>query len=112
SSGAGAAPPRGGRHALPRPPGLALPRDFGDRSRARFGSPPVEWHSALSSQERARAWRAAASGEARVVVGARSALFLPYGELGLIVVDEEHDTGFKQEDRVHYQARDMAIVRA
>jgi primosomal protein N' (replication factor Y) len=83
-----------------------------DRFKARFGCLPVEWHSALSSPERARAWRAAATGEARVVVGARSALFLPYKELGLIVVDEEHDGSFKQEDRVHYQARDMAVVRA
>ena len=61
--------------------------------------------------ERGRAWRAAATGEARVIVGARSALFLPFRELGLIVVDEEHDAGFKQDDRVHYQARDMTVVR-
>ena len=93
-------------------PEIALTSQFMDRFAARFGSPPVEWHSALSASERARAWRAAASGEARVVVGARSALFLPFRQLGLIVVDEEHDQGFKQEDRVHYQARDMAIVRA
>jgi primosomal protein N' (replication factor Y) len=83
-----------------------------DRFTARFACAPVEWHSALSAPERARAWRAVATGEARVVVGARSALFLPYKELGLIVVDEEHDGGFKQDDRVHYQARDMAVVRA
>ena len=93
-------------------PEIALTSQFMDRFAARFGCMPVEWHSALSSPERARAWRATASGEARVVVGARSALFLPYSELGLIVVDEEHDGGFKQEDRVHYQARDMAVVRA
>ena len=92
-------------------PEIALTSQFMDRFTARFGCAPVEWHSALSSPERARAWRAAATGEARVVVGARSALFLPYSELGLIVVDEEHDGGFKQEDRVHYQARDMAVVR-
>jgi primosomal protein N' (replication factor Y) len=101
-----------GRQALIMLPEIALTSQFMDRFKARFGCPPVEWHSALSAPERARAWRAAAAGEARVVVGARSALFLPYKELGLIVVDEEHDGSFKQEDRVHYQARDMAVVRA
>jgi primosomal protein N' (replication factor Y) (superfamily II helicase) len=101
-----------GAQALIMLPEIALTSQFMDRFARRFGCMPVEWHSALSPAERARAWRAAASGEARVVVGARSALFLPYRELGLIVVDEEHDQGFKQEDRVHYQARDMAIVRA
>jgi primosomal protein N' (replication factor Y) len=101
-----------GRQALIMLPEIALTSQFMDRFTGRFGCLPVEWHSALSSQERARAWRAAATGEARVVVGARSALFLPYSELGLIVVDEEHDAGFKQDDRVHYQARDMAVVRA
>ena len=101
-----------GRQALIMLPEIALTSQFMDRFKARFGCPPVEWHSALSAPERARAWRAAVSGEARVVVGARSALFLPYKELGLIVVDEEHDGSFKQEDRVHYQARDMAVVRA
>jgi primosomal protein N' (replication factor Y) len=100
-----------GRQALILLPEIALTSQFMDRFAARFGCQPVEWHSALSSAERARAWRAAATGEARVIVGARSALFLPYRELGLIVVDEEHDGGFKQEDRVHYQARDMAVVR-
>jgi len=101
-----------GRQALIMLPEIALTSQFMDRFKTRFGCAPVEWHSALSSPERGRAWRAAATGEARVVVGARSALFLPYRELGLIVVDEEHDPGFKQEDRVHYQARDMAVVRA
>ena len=101
-----------GRQALIMLPEIALTSQFMDRFAARFGCAPVEWHSALSPAERTRAWRAAATGEARVVVGARSALFLPYKELGLIVVDEEHDGGFKQEDRVHYQARDMAVVRA
>ena len=100
-----------GRQALIMLPEIALTSQFMDRFTGRFGCPPVEWHSALSSAERARAWRAAANGEARVVVGARSALFLPYHDLGLIVVDEEHDGGFKQEDRVHYQARDMSVVR-
>ena len=93
-------------------PEIALTSQFMDRFKRRFGCPPAEWHSALSPQERARVWRAAATGEARVIVGARSALFLPYRELGLIVVDEEHDQGFKQDDRVHYQGRDMAVVRA
>ena len=101
-----------GKQALIMLPEIALTSQFMNRFTARFGCLPVEWHSALSSPERARAWRAAATGEARVVVGARSALFLPYSDLGLIVVDEEHDGGFKQEDRVHYQARDMAVVRA
>ena len=100
-----------GRQALIMLPEIALTSQFMDRFTRRFGCPPVEWHSALSSAERGRAWRAAATGEARVVVGARSALFLPFKDLGLIVVDEEHDTGFKQDDRVHYQGRDMAVVR-
>jgi primosomal protein N' (replication factor Y) (superfamily II helicase) len=102
---------RAGRQALVMLPEIALTSQFMERFAGRFGCLPVEWHSALSAPERARAWRAAGTGEARVVVGARSALFLPFKELGLIVVDEEHDTGFKQEDRVHYQARDMAVVR-
>ena len=93
-------------------PEIALTSQFMDRFKARFGCAPAEWHSALSPQERARVWRAAATGEARVIVGARSALFLPYRDLGLIVVDEEHDQSFKQDDRVHYQGRDMAVVRA
>jgi primosomal protein N' (replication factor Y) len=101
-----------GHQALILLPEIALTSQFMDRFAQRFGCQPVEWHSGLSSAERARAWRAAATGEARVVVGARSALFLPFADLGLIVIDEEHDTGFKQEDRVHYQARDMGVVRA
>jgi primosomal protein N' (replication factor Y) len=101
-----------GRQALIMLPEIALTSQFLGRFEARFGAPPVEWHSALASAERGRVWRGVATGEARVVVGARSALFLPFAELGLIVVDEEHDAGFKQDDRVHYQARDMAVVRA
>ena len=100
-----------GRQALIMLPEIALTSQFMSRFERRFGAPPVEWHSALSGPERGRVWRAAATGEARVVVGARSALFLPYQDLGLIVVDEEHDQGFKQDDRVHYQGRDMAVVR-
>jgi primosomal protein N' (replication factor Y) len=101
-----------GRQALIMLPEIALSGQFMSRFESRFGCTPVEWHSALSAGERGRTWRAAATGEARVVVGARSALFLPFKDLGLIVVDEEHDAGFKQDDRVHYQARDMAVVRA
>jgi primosomal protein N' (replication factor Y) (superfamily II helicase) len=93
-------------------PEIALTSQFMDRFTQRFGCAPAEWHSALSPQERARVWRAAATGAARVIVGARSALFLPFQDLGLIVVDEEHDQGYKQDDRVYYQGRDMAVVRA
>ncbi len=100
-----------GRQALIMLPEIALTSQFLGRFEERFGCPPVEWHSALAGPERGRIWRAVATGEARVVVGARSALFLPFCDLGLIVVDEEHDAGFKQDDRVHYQARDMAVVR-
>ena len=77
----------------------------------RFGARPAEWHSDLTGAERRVAWRAIAAGEARVVVGARSALFLPYPDLGLIVVDEEQEQAYKQEDGVAYQARDMAVLR-
>jgi primosomal protein N' (replication factor Y) len=101
-----------GRQVLIMLPEIALTSQFMRRFEARFGAPPAEWHSALSSAERGRVWRAVATGEARIVVGARSALFLPFAALGLVVVDEEHDQGFKQEDRVHYQGRDMAVVRA
>ncbi|MBU2531153.1 MAG: primosomal protein N', partial [Alphaproteobacteria bacterium] len=101
-----------GRQVVIMLPEIALTSQFMRRFEARFGCAPVEWHSALPAPERGRVWKAAATGEARCVVGARSALFLPYSNLGLIVVDEEHDGGFKQEDRVHYQARDMAVVRA
>jgi primosomal protein N' (replication factor Y) (superfamily II helicase) len=99
------------QQALVMLPEIALTSQFMTRFAERFGCAPVEWHSALSAPERGRVWRAVATGEARVVVGARSALFLPFSELGLVVVDEEHDAGFKQDDRVHYQARDMAVVR-
>ena len=93
-------------------PEIALTSQFLGRFAKRFGCQPVEWHSALAPPERGRIWRGVATGDVRVVVGARSALFLPFVDLGLIVVDEEHDQGFKQDDRVHYQGRDMAVVRA
>lgn len=101
-----------GRQVLIMLPEIALTSQFMSRFQARFGCSPVEWHSALGSAERGRVWKAVASGKARCVVGARSGLFLPYADLGLIVIDEEHDGGFKQEDRVNYQARDMAVVRS
>jgi len=103
---------REGRQALALVPEIALTAQFLDRFAARFGARPLEWHSGLTQRQRERAWRAVALSEARVVVGARSALFLPFADLGLVVVDEEHDAAFKQEDGVAYHARDMAVVRA
>ena len=100
-----------GQQALIMLPEIALTDQFMRRFEQRFGCAPVEWHSALAAPERGRVWRAVATGEARIIVGARSGLFLPFQELGLIVVDEEHDQGYKQDDRVHYQARDMGVVR-
>ncbi len=102
---------RNGRQSLILMPEIALTAQFLDRFAARFGTRPAEWHSELSPRKRARTWRAVADGDVSVVVGARSALFLPYADLGLIVVDEEHDQAYKQEDGVHYHARDMAVVR-
>jgi primosomal protein N' (replication factor Y) len=93
-------------------PEIALGAQWLVRFRRRFGAAPVEWHSDVSAAARRAAWRAVAAGRARIVVGARSALFLPFRELGLIVVDEEHDPSYKQEDGVAYQARDMAVLRA
>jgi primosomal protein N' (replication factor Y) len=101
-----------GRQALVLLPEIALGAQWLRRFRDRFGAPPAEWHSDLGAGERRRTWRAVAEGRARVVVGARSALFLPFPDLGLIVVDEEHDPSFKQDDGVAYHARDMAVVRA
>ncbi len=99
------------RQSLILMPEIALTAQFLDRFAARFGVRPAEWHSELSPRRRARTWRAVADSEVAVVVGARSALFLPYADLGLIVVDEEHDPAYKQEDGVRYHARDMAVVR-
>ena len=101
-----------GRQTLILLPEIALSAQFLDRFAARFGVAPAVWHSDLPSRVRRTTWRAVADGTARVVVGARSALFLPFGELGLVVIDEEHETAFKQEDGVVYHARDMAVVRA
>ena len=103
---------RRGKQVLVLLPEIALGVQFLDRFAERFGVRPAEWHSDLSQRERRRVYRAVMKGEARVVVGARSALFLPFSELGLIVVDEEHEQAYKQEDGVLYHARDMAVVRA
>ncbi|MET2832013.1 primosomal protein N' [Mesorhizobium shangrilense] len=92
-------------------PEIALTHAFLERFQQRFGAKPGEWHSDLPPRMRERVWRQVAEGTVRVVAGARSALFLPFKELGLIVVDEEHDPAYKQEDRVFYNARDMAVVR-
>ena len=93
-------------------PEIALTVQFLERFAARFGVRPAEWHSDLSQKERRRTYRAVMNGEARVIVGARSSLFLPFPELGLIIVDEEHEQAFKQQEGVIYHARDMAVVRA
>ncbi len=103
---------RAGKQVLVLLPEIALTENFLRRFEARFGVPPVLWHSSLKSTERRRAWRAIVSGEAQVVVGARSALFLPYARLGLVVVDEAHEVSFKQDDGVRYNARDVAVIRA
>ncbi|MGH6788103.1 MAG: replication restart helicase PriA, partial [Pseudolabrys sp.] len=99
------------RQTLILMPEIALTAQFLDRFSARFGVRPAEWHSQLSPRVRARTWAAVAANEVQVIVGARSALFLPYADLGLIIVDEEHDQAYKQEDGAHYHARDMAVVR-
>ncbi len=101
-----------GRQALVLLPEIALTAEFLTRVEDRFGARPAEWHSGVTMTERRRAWKMVAEGGAELVVGARSALFLPYQDLGLIVVDEEHDTSYKQEDGVLYNARDMAVLRA
>ncbi len=93
-------------------PEIALTQAAMSRFEARFGVTPVEWHSAIGHKARRRAWREIAAGRARLIVGARSALFLPYPNLKLIVVDEEHDGSYKQEEGVIYQARDLAVARA
>ena len=93
-------------------PEIALSAEWLDRFAKRFGERPAVWHSDLKSRVRRETWRAIASGDVRVLVGARSALFLPFHALGLIVVDEEHENAYKQEDGVSYHARDMAVVRA
>ena len=101
-----------GRQALVLLPEIALTAEFLARVEVRFGAAPAEWHSGVTMTERRRCWRMVGQGAAQLVVGARSALFLPFRDLGLIVVDEEHDSSYKQEDGVLYNARDMAVLRA
>ena len=102
---------RQGKQVLVLLPEIALTEPFLKRFTGRFGCEPVAWHSDLRSSQRRRAWRAIVSGEAKVTVGARSSLFLPYANLGLIIVDEAHEPTFKQEEGVQYHARDVAVMR-
>lgn len=101
-----------GRQALILAPEIALTAAFVERVERRFGARPAEWHSEVPGGQRRRAWVGVAEGDARLVVGARSALWLPFRDLGLVVVDEEHDGSYKQEDGALYSARDMAVLRA
>jgi len=103
---------RAGRQGLILLPEIALTHTFLERFTRRFGTRPAEWHSDMTPAQRTRVWRGVLNGQVRAVVGARSALFLPFRELGLIVLDEEHDGAFKQSDGINYHARDMAVVRA
>ncbi|OIQ39585.1 MAG: primosomal protein N' [Roseobacter sp. MedPE-SWde] len=103
---------RKGRQALVLLPEIALTAEFLKRVEQRFGATPAEWHSGATMTERRRVWRMLGQGNAQLVIGARSALFLPFRDLGLIIVDEEHDTAYKQEEGVLYNARDMAVLRA
>ena len=101
-----------GKSVLLMMPEIALTAQFMSRFESRFGAPPVVWHSNLTAARRRDIWHGVLSGKIKMVVGTRSALFLPWGDLGLIVIDEEHDTSYKQEDMGNYHARDMAILRA
>lgn len=103
---------RNGKQALVLLPEIALSAAFLGRFEKRFGCRPALWHSNLTTAQRKRTWRGVASGETKVVIGARSALLLPYAELGVIIVDEEHDPAYKQEEGGIYHARDMAVLRA
>lgn len=102
---------RQGRQALVLLPEIALSADFMRRVEARFGAKAAEWHSGVTMTERRRVWKMVGEGGAQLVIGARSALFLPFQDLGLIVVDEEHDSSYKQEEGALYNARDMAVLR-
>lgn len=101
-----------GRGVLVLVPEIALTPQLVGRFRERLGQPVAVLHSALAEGERQRAWLRAAGGEAKVVLGTRSAVFCPMPHLGLVIIDEEHDTSFKQQDGFRYHARDVAIKRA
>ena len=101
-----------GRAVLLMMPEIALTAQFMHRFQSRFGAPPVVWHSNLTAARRREIWHGVLTGKIRMVVGTRSALFLPWQDLGLIVIDEEHDPSYKQEDMGNYHARDMAVLRA
>lgn len=101
-----------GKQVLIMLPEIALSNAFLKRFEARYGCPPALWHSHMTPAQRRKTWRAVAKGETKVVIGTRSALFLPYLKLGLIVIDEGHDASYKQEDGVIYHGRDMGILRA
>lgn len=101
-----------GKQVLVLVPEISLTSQWLKRFENRFGVTPFIWHSEISLKEKAKTWKAIALGKAKVIVGARSALFLPYSNLGIIVVDESHDHSFKQESLVTYQGRDMAILKA
>ena len=101
-----------GRQALILLPEIVLSAQWLQRFENRFGVAPAVWHSDLTPAQRRKTWRGIVNGDVRVVVGARSALFLPLQDLGVIIVDEEHDASFKQEEGVHYHGRDMAVMRA
>ena len=101
-----------GKQALILLPEIALSAQWLKRFETRFGVLPAQWHSDLTPAQRRKTWRGVIDGDVRILVGARSALFLPFQELGVIIVDEEHDAGFKQEEGVHYHGRDMAVMRA
>jgi primosomal protein N' (replication factor Y) len=103
---------RAGRQALILLPEIALTNTFISRFAKRFGTKPAEWHSDMTPVQRGRVWRGVLDGSVRAVVGARSALFLPFRQLGMLVLDEEHDGAYKQADGITYHARDMAVVRA
>ncbi len=93
-------------------PEISLTQQWLEKFTIRFGQKPIIWHSSVSKSERSNSWKKIQSGQASVVVGARSSLFLPFKKLGLVIIDEEHDTSYKQQDNVIYNARDMAIVRS
>ncbi len=100
-----------GKQVLVLVPEIALSIDFVKRVIARYQSKPGEWHSGVQKKERLRLYKAVARNDVQLVIGARSALFLPFADLGLIIVDEEHDGSYKQEEGITYNARDMAVMR-